>query len=222
MKKILLIACAAITILSGCKKEKVPTAAFTTSKSNYYLSEPVLFSNTSVNASTYDWDFGDGQTSKESNPQHAYTKSGTYQVRMLVGGNATPAVKNVKIYAGNASYEVENGTTGGSIDLVSFAADANNNIIDFKEHGMIAQGGKSDTIFTNNTSIYMGGTLGTQIFIVTPSYTITKYSHNKLALTNNSQAYFSDATGSNNVKGVATQSLLGTAGKKVQRIGEVK
>lgn len=38
------------------------------------------FNNASVNAQEYAWDFGDGQTSTEVNPTHAYTSSGNYTV----------------------------------------------------------------------------------------------------------------------------------------------
>lgn len=49
-----------------------------------YLS--VTFSNTSLNADTYSWDFGDGKSSTEKNPTHAYIKNGTYTVK-LTGSN---------------------------------------------------------------------------------------------------------------------------------------
>lgn len=42
----------------------------------------VSFSNLSQNASGYLWDFGDGNTSAELNPQHYYTGEGEYFVRL--------------------------------------------------------------------------------------------------------------------------------------------
>lgn len=44
----------------------------------------VSFTNTSVNASTYEWDFGDGITSTEKNPTHTYQTAGTYTVILYV------------------------------------------------------------------------------------------------------------------------------------------
>jgi len=47
---------------------------------------PVSMMNTSVNALSYYWDFGDGNTATTVNGQHTYTTGGTYKV-MLVGYN---------------------------------------------------------------------------------------------------------------------------------------
>ncbi len=40
------------------------------------------FANSSQNAQTYLWDFGDGTTSTETNPMHSYTANGTYNVSL--------------------------------------------------------------------------------------------------------------------------------------------
>ena len=44
----------------------------------------VQFNNTSTNASTYLWDFGDGNTDITQNPLHSYTATGTYSVTLTV------------------------------------------------------------------------------------------------------------------------------------------
>ena len=44
----------------------------------------VSFTNTSVNATQYSWDFGDNSTSAIRNPVHTYTKAGSYAVRLIV------------------------------------------------------------------------------------------------------------------------------------------
>ncbi|MFQ5446514.1 MAG: PKD domain-containing protein, partial [Saprospiraceae bacterium] len=56
----------------------VPTAGFTSSAD---LLE-VTFTNTSSNATSYEWDFGDSQTSTEENPVHTYANDGTYTVTL--------------------------------------------------------------------------------------------------------------------------------------------
>jgi PKD repeat protein len=43
----------------------------------------VAFSDSSVNASTYIWDFGDGNTSTDSNPVHVYDQPGVYSVILI-------------------------------------------------------------------------------------------------------------------------------------------
>ncbi|MEZ5197446.1 MAG: PKD domain-containing protein [Bacteroidales bacterium] len=55
-----------------------PAADFTFSGEEY----TVDFTNTSVNANSYLWDFGDGSTSIENNPVHTYPAAGTYVVAL--------------------------------------------------------------------------------------------------------------------------------------------
>ncbi|MFT3795353.1 PKD domain-containing protein [Flavobacterium sp.] len=40
--------------------------------------------NTSKNAKSYQWDFGDGTTSEEATPHHLFPKCGTYNVKLTV------------------------------------------------------------------------------------------------------------------------------------------
>ena len=41
------------------------------------------FTYTSNNADTYEWMFGDGNTSTDENPNHTYTDVGTYTVTLI-------------------------------------------------------------------------------------------------------------------------------------------
>jgi hypothetical protein len=47
----------------------------------------VNFTNTSSNAKSYFWDFGDGNTSYTPNPTHLYTKPGKYSVKLIAIAN---------------------------------------------------------------------------------------------------------------------------------------
>lgn len=58
----------------------VPTAAFAYSPLMPEKNVPTTFDNQSLNADSYKWDFGDGNTSTEKNPQHYYTHSGNFKV----------------------------------------------------------------------------------------------------------------------------------------------
>lgn len=51
--------------------------------------DAVVFSNTSSNASTYFWDFGDGTTSTSSNPTHVYSEAGVYIVTLTSSQGAS-------------------------------------------------------------------------------------------------------------------------------------
>lgn len=46
----------------------------------------VNFNNTSFNASSYTWDFGDGNNSTQSNPSNTYLANGTYTVELIADG----------------------------------------------------------------------------------------------------------------------------------------
>jgi hypothetical protein len=46
------------------------------------LDTVATFTNTSVGATTYAWDFGDGNTSSTTSPVHTYSNSGTYTVTL--------------------------------------------------------------------------------------------------------------------------------------------
>ncbi|MCB9332838.1 MAG: PKD domain-containing protein [Lewinellaceae bacterium] len=43
----------------------------------------VMFTNLTVNGTSYLWDFGDGMTSTDLDPTHAYTQPGVYAVSMI-------------------------------------------------------------------------------------------------------------------------------------------
>lgn len=63
-----------ITVNSG------PSAGYTFAVTNY---TQVDFTNNSSNAISYQWDFGDGNSSLEANPQHIYAGDGLYAVQLI-------------------------------------------------------------------------------------------------------------------------------------------
>ncbi len=62
----------------GCS----PSARFTYSQDRRQAPSEVRFDNTSVRSTTYEWDFGDGQTATEASPQHQFVQSGEYAVTL--------------------------------------------------------------------------------------------------------------------------------------------
>ncbi|MEM6297621.1 MAG: PKD domain-containing protein [Bacteroidota bacterium] len=69
-----------------------PTADFTFAPDAPKAGDAVTFTNTSQNATTYAWEFGDGGTSSLASPSHTFEAAGTYTVKLTAtgeGGEAT-------------------------------------------------------------------------------------------------------------------------------------
>ncbi len=89
-----------------------PSAGFsvTQSMSNYL---EYTFTNSSTNAVSYDWDFGDGNTSTEESPTHIYDNPDIYSVTLTVkssAGKTASLSKNIDIQApvtADFTYEVD-------------------------------------------------------------------------------------------------------------------
>ncbi|TND06949.1 MAG: hypothetical protein FD123_3413 [Bacteroidetes bacterium] len=61
-----------------------PVAAFTPSASEVSVFEPtIIFTDQSVDATAWMWDFGDGNTSTQISPMHTYAERGVYNVRLV-------------------------------------------------------------------------------------------------------------------------------------------
>jgi PKD repeat protein len=63
-----------------------PVATFVASPTNGGAPLTVLFTNLSVNATNYNWDFGDGQTNASANPTNVYRSEGSYTVTLTAFG----------------------------------------------------------------------------------------------------------------------------------------
>jgi len=69
-------------VISSCEKAPVPTAIFSTSIDGM----DVTFTNSSKDADSYSWDFGDGASSTEMNPIHTYAENDEYSVSLTAIG----------------------------------------------------------------------------------------------------------------------------------------
>ena len=68
------------TIVKQIKVLGLPVADFTFSPLVPQTNVPTTFTNLSVNADRYLWDFGDGATTADVNPSHFYKRTGDYKV----------------------------------------------------------------------------------------------------------------------------------------------
>lgn len=83
-----------------------PTAGFALD----IVADSVFFTNTSTEAISYHWDFGDGTTSTEESPVHAYDSSGQYQVILTATNECTSVsfVQNVSVVITNTVEVTDN------------------------------------------------------------------------------------------------------------------
>ena len=78
---------AALILINSCGKDDGPRASFTVNPNTAGVGDTIYFQNTSEGANTFDWDFGDGNSSTEENPSHIYTATGMFTI-LLVATNA--------------------------------------------------------------------------------------------------------------------------------------
>lgn len=88
-----MIAVGTLLLLASCSR---PIANFSYSGETKVL-EKIDFENTSEKAETYEWDFGDGNTSNEMSPDHTYKSSGNYLVRLKASKEGKSRVKEERI-----------------------------------------------------------------------------------------------------------------------------
>ncbi len=100
----------------------------------------VTFKNTSKNATSYAWDFGDGNKSTEENPTHTYAKDSTYTVKLTAtnaGGSATKTATLTVTLTGASIQVVANFTfeadseTAGKVTFKNTSENATNYTWDF-------------------------------------------------------------------------------------------
>ncbi|MGX1930599.1 PKD domain-containing protein [Flagellimonas sp. 2504JD4-2] len=89
------------TIDVGAEGAVPPSAGFTPAQSEIDFLE-YTFTNSSTGAVSYDWDFGDGNTSTEESPTHVYADADTYTVTLVAtneSGLSTTLEQSIEILA---------------------------------------------------------------------------------------------------------------------------
>jgi PGF-pre-PGF domain-containing protein len=96
----------------------MPEADFSAAPSSGYAPLNVAFTDLSSNASSWDWDFGDGNTSTEQHPVHTYNSAGTYTVTLTVVENGTTESKtNLITVLQVLTYSVSPEVIGGAANI---------------------------------------------------------------------------------------------------------
>jgi PKD repeat protein len=85
------------------------------------MSKTVQFTDTSTNANTYYWQFGDGNTSGDRNPIHTYEEYGDYVVILTItdnNGNSDEFQQNVSLSLPNVDEPPVDETTEDTEDTI--------------------------------------------------------------------------------------------------------
>ena len=161
----------AVFIASGCQKYETgnppasTVANFTFSTSNSGKAPCVVtFTNTSLNAAGYLWDFGNGQTSTEANPTATYNTPGFYTVKLTctavndVYYNQLVKTAVINVRDPNAGlaqvlYYTTCATAGGAVHMVVLNDDGIAHVQDFATVTLVKPYGI--TTDTSNKKVYV-------------------------------------------------------------------
>lgn len=115
-----MISVLSLVVLNSCKKDdddddggstQNPIASFQYEvNANNFLE--VTFTNFSQNATSYMWDFGDGETSAEKDPVHVYAETGNYTVKLTAKNAANASAdfsQDISIADPNDAYKLLTG-----------------------------------------------------------------------------------------------------------------
>lgn len=92
----------------GSDNTQYPTANF---DYDFYDNFEIDFYNSSSNATSYSWSFGDGQSSTEEDPTHRYSKPGTYTVTLTARNSKGSHQATAQITITNPAYTYFSGIT---------------------------------------------------------------------------------------------------------------
>src|SRR5690606_34406982 len=90
-----------------------PSASFSSNTTTGCAPLNVAFTNTSQGATTYLWDFGNGNTSTNANPSNVYLQIGNFNVRLIAidqNGNRDTLIRDAYIQVLNpptASFTIQ-------------------------------------------------------------------------------------------------------------------
>lgn len=153
------------------------SASFGVDNDVAYIGKSLQFSNQSSQATSWTWDFGDGTTSTQEDPDHTYLTAGTYSVSLTINNGADIETK--------AAYIHILPNKGGDYSL-SEGGDLESNLLDFAvktvsgtawELGESSYPGKEGTTSGNNAFVtrLAGAYLDdSETYLYTPEFDFTQ------------------------------------------------
>jgi len=192
-----LLACLAIILMmmQACKDDEMMVpAASTQANFTYQITEievgedtihfQVALTNQSLNANGYLWDFGNGETSNETNPVVTYTSSGKYVIQLNVtaenqGLHYNKLSKSVALALGKQQLLFENFSAGANhLDDDFWAPDGwqaiDNDGDGYNWYASFRLSG-GDTIYSLRSQSWDGDPLTPDNWLITPEVNLTDY-----------------------------------------------
>ncbi|MBU0488792.1 MAG: PKD domain-containing protein [Bacteroidetes bacterium] len=153
----------------------LPVADFTVNDTVFQLpSATALFTNSSTDATTYFWDFGDMTTSTNDNPWHAYTAAGFYTVSLVAESNlcdndTVTRLNYIHILDPVGISEIQEGTiqlVGGNQLIFIMNKEATAEIRTLDMSGRIIDAGKKIGIPTGKTVVEVAANTAQGIYLI--------------------------------------------------------
>ena len=158
-------------------------------------SHTVNFTNESINASSYSWDFGDSGTSTSPSPSHTYTSAGTYEVSLSVNSGAHTETKTSYVYVLPSGQSLPYTTAdGGNMNDDDFGTESKTS-----GKNSFFEKGVPSNYFTNSTNCWVTNLTGdvpledNESWLYTPSFDFSTASAATLSFTLGMEAAFSNA-----------------------------
>lgn len=167
----LLMFLALVALLQSCYKE--PVANFEYSYVDNLAPADVSFTNLSTEADKFQWDFGDGSTSSEENPEYAFYNWDSPMVSLLAKGRGGET--RISKIIGLTSYYIRNSLDLTLYNTWSFYWDEENILDDFSL-GSLAIGASSDVVITTHTIIYVNFDYNGTTYVTDPPFELDEHS----------------------------------------------
>jgi PKD repeat protein len=157
---------AVITIVSCKKKEEVvplPTVDFSYNPVNPIAPSTVTFTNNCQNATSFSWNFGNGQTSTLPNPSVNYTTGGTFTVILTAtgAGGTNGATKTINVTGSPVADFTVNATGIRAPAVITFTNTSQNGVAYFWDFG----NGQTSTLQNPTPTFATGGTFSVTLVV---------------------------------------------------------
>jgi PKD repeat protein len=168
-----------IILFVSCNREsKFPVVDFTFTN---YLEGPayIEFTNNTVMAEEYLWDFGDGNLSREVNPKNLYHLPGEYKVKLKATNAYGSTIKEDVVTIYGTTFQIKNSCT----DMVHgvLAEYSDGGILYSYFFGPLKRGQYTAFEYVNTTELWLSFQKADgRIFVVTTPFTIIGNKNNTL------------------------------------------